>query len=129
MRRHERSRSDPWIGKTPWGRAWQPTPVFLLEHPMDGGAWGLQTMGSRRGGRLKQPGMHAGTKWVQIPKRGSSYVPRHATGRQSAVSSWWDHELNTGLSSRYYVLNRATKQNVPREDQQSKHGDVTKETA
>ena len=21
--------SDPWVGKTPWGRAWQPTPVFL----------------------------------------------------------------------------------------------------
>ena len=90
---------------------------------------GLQTMGSQRGGRLKQLGMHAGTKWVQIPKRGSSYVPCHATGRQSAVSSWWDHVLDTGLSSRHYVLNRVTKQNVPREDQQSKQGDVTKETA
>ena len=21
---------DPWIGKIPWSRAWQPTPVFLL---------------------------------------------------------------------------------------------------
>ena len=21
--------SDPWIGKFPWRRAWQPTPVFL----------------------------------------------------------------------------------------------------
>ena len=20
---------DPWVGKIPWGRAWQPTPVFL----------------------------------------------------------------------------------------------------
>ena len=20
---------NPWIGKTPWRRAWQPTPVFL----------------------------------------------------------------------------------------------------
>ena len=20
---------DPWVGKTPWRRAWQPTPVFL----------------------------------------------------------------------------------------------------
>ena len=25
-------------GKTPWRRAWQPTPVFLLENPMDRGA-------------------------------------------------------------------------------------------
>ena len=21
---------DPWVGKIPWGRKWQPTPVFLL---------------------------------------------------------------------------------------------------
>ena len=21
---------DPWVGKIPWTRAWQPTPVFLL---------------------------------------------------------------------------------------------------
>ena len=27
------ARSDPWVGK------WQPTPVFLLENPMDRGAW------------------------------------------------------------------------------------------
>ena len=20
---------DPWVGKVPWGRVWQPTPVFL----------------------------------------------------------------------------------------------------
>ena len=23
-----RPRSDPWIGKIPWRRKWQPTPVF-----------------------------------------------------------------------------------------------------
>ena len=22
---------DPWVGKTPWSRKWQPTPVFLPE--------------------------------------------------------------------------------------------------
>ena len=22
---------DPWVGKIPWGRKWQPTPVFLPE--------------------------------------------------------------------------------------------------
>ena len=21
---------DPWVGKIPWRRAWQPTPLFLL---------------------------------------------------------------------------------------------------
>ena len=30
-RRHWRCRFNPWMGKIPWGRKWQPTPVFLLE--------------------------------------------------------------------------------------------------
>ena len=29
----------PWVGKMPWRKAWQPTPVFLLENPQDRGAW------------------------------------------------------------------------------------------
>ena len=28
-RNHRRRRVDPWVGKIPWRRAWQPTPVFL----------------------------------------------------------------------------------------------------
>ena len=28
-RRHKRCRFDPWVGKIPWRRVWQPTPVFL----------------------------------------------------------------------------------------------------
>ena len=27
-RRHKRHRFDPWVGKIPWRRARQPTPVF-----------------------------------------------------------------------------------------------------
>ena len=27
----ERCEFDPWVGKVPWRRKWQPTPVFLLE--------------------------------------------------------------------------------------------------
>ena len=30
---------DPWVGKIPWRRKWQPIPVFLPGEPMDGGAW------------------------------------------------------------------------------------------
>ena len=26
---------DPWVGKIPWRRKWQPTPVFLPGNPMD----------------------------------------------------------------------------------------------
>ena len=28
-RRHERHGLDPWVGKMPWRRKWQPIPVFL----------------------------------------------------------------------------------------------------
>ena len=28
-----------WVGKIPWRRALQPTPVFLVGNPMDRGAW------------------------------------------------------------------------------------------
>jgi len=28
-RNHRRCGFDPWAGKIPWRRAWQPTPVFL----------------------------------------------------------------------------------------------------
>ena len=30
-RRHGRHGFNPWIGKIPWNRKWQPTPVFLPE--------------------------------------------------------------------------------------------------
>ena len=30
--RHKRHGFDPWVGKMPWRRAWQPTPVFCLEN-------------------------------------------------------------------------------------------------
>ena len=28
-RRHKRRGFDPWVGKIPWSRKWQPTPVLL----------------------------------------------------------------------------------------------------
>ena len=38
-RRRKRCRFDPWDGKIPWRRVWQPTPYSCLENPMDRGAW------------------------------------------------------------------------------------------
>ena len=38
-RRLERPRFDPWSGKSPWRRAWQPTSVFLLGESCHRGAW------------------------------------------------------------------------------------------
>ena len=30
---------DPWVGKIPWRREWQPTPVFLPRELHERGAW------------------------------------------------------------------------------------------
>ena len=38
-RRCKRLGFDPWVGKIPWRKAWQPTPVFSWKNPMDRGAW------------------------------------------------------------------------------------------
>ena len=44
-----RCRFDPWVGKIPWRRAWQSTPVFLPgESPGKEEPEGLQSMGSER---------------------------------------------------------------------------------
>ena len=42
---------DPWVGKIPWKRVWQPTPIFLPgEYPWTEEPGGLQLMGLQRFG-------------------------------------------------------------------------------
>ena len=44
-----RLRFDPWVGKIPWRRKWQPIPVFLPgEIPSIKEPGGLQSMGSQK---------------------------------------------------------------------------------
>ena len=51
---------DPWVGKIPWRRAWQPTLVFLPGVPPDRGAWWATVQGSQKSRtRLKQLHTHA----------------------------------------------------------------------
>ena len=51
--RHKRCRFNPWVGKIPWRRRWQPTPVFLpgKSHGQREESGGLQSMGSQSVGR------------------------------------------------------------------------------
>ena len=44
-RRPKRCTFNPCFRKVPWSRAWQPTPVFLQENPMDRGARKEESMG------------------------------------------------------------------------------------
>ena len=41
-----RPRFNPWVGKNPWKREWQPSPIFLPEEIH--GQRSLQSMGSQR---------------------------------------------------------------------------------
>ena len=46
---------DPWVGKIPWRRVWELTPVFLLgESPWTEQPGGLQSMGSPWGARSRR---------------------------------------------------------------------------
>ena len=49
---HKRLGFDPWVGKIPWSRKWQPIPVFLPreEIPWTEEYVGLQSMGLQRVG-------------------------------------------------------------------------------
>ena len=50
--RHRIRRFDPWVGKIPWSRKWQPTPVFLAwEIPWTEESGRLQSNGSQRVGQ------------------------------------------------------------------------------
>ena len=47
----QRPRFNPWVGKIPWRRKWQPTPIILPgESPWTEEPGGLQFMGSQRFG-------------------------------------------------------------------------------
>ena len=57
-RRHKRRRFNPWVGKIPWRRARQPTPV-LLPTESHGGAWCAKIHKVKKSwARLKWLSMH-----------------------------------------------------------------------
>ena len=58
-RRLKTCRFSPWVEKTPWRRAWKPSPVFCLENPLDRGAWWATVYGvSKSQTWLKWLNMH-----------------------------------------------------------------------
>ena len=40
--------TNPLVGKIPWRRKYQPTPIFCLGNPMDRGAWQAKVMGPQK---------------------------------------------------------------------------------
>ena len=54
---------DPWVGKIPWRRAWQPPPVSLPgEAPWMGEPGGLQSMGYKESDNSEQLGTVGGSQ-------------------------------------------------------------------
>ena len=51
-RRSRRPRFDPWIGRIPWSREWQPTPIFL-----PGKSHGQRSLGGYSPWGLKESNM------------------------------------------------------------------------
>ena len=47
-RRDKKHGFDPCVGKIPWSRKWQPTPVFLPENSMDRRAWRTTVHGAAK---------------------------------------------------------------------------------
>ena len=41
---------DPWVGKVPWRRKWQPLQYSCLENSMDSGAWWATVHGVTKSG-------------------------------------------------------------------------------
>ena len=63
-RRPRRRGFDPWMGKIPWRRAWQPTPVSCLKNTIDRGAWRATVHGvAQSQTRLKSLSTQAALPW------------------------------------------------------------------
>ena len=75
--RRKRQECDPWVGKTPWRRAWQPTPVFLLgnshgQRTLVGyNPWGHEELDS-----IEQLSMH-----IYLPIASCKIIGHHRTSQ------------------------------------------------
>ena len=113
--RHKRWGFDPWVGKIPWRRAWQPTPVFLPGESHGQRRWWLQSMGSQRVRHdwVTQHTMYHTSYLWQAPKSPdfcSCFPPRihisvqipHQDGMLPLISTMPLHNLHFLLSESIY---------------------------
>ena len=98
-----RTGSDLWVGKIPWRRAWQPTPVFLPGGSMDRGAWrATDHRVAKSRTRLKRLSTQAHSSTLNSPQHGY-WCCRHSPGcflatRGVGAPSWWDiHMFSLGI--------------------------------
>ena len=93
-----RPRFDPWVGKIPWRRAWQPTPVFLPgkshgQRSLAGySSWGRKELDCTEWLTLSLS--HVGTPSYQGVWKGNILLSRWPS---SPVRIWWERKKVRGL--------------------------------
>ena len=76
-----RHRFNPWVGKIPWRRKWQPSPVFLPGNSIDRGAWWATVRGVAESDTTEQLSTHA-----CIPKHWSLEVEWLTGGTDQSIN-------------------------------------------
>ena len=71
---------DPWVGKIPWSREWQPTAVFPLEHPLDRGAWWATFHGVAESDTTEQLNLHFVALCLERGELFQSLTSQESTG-------------------------------------------------
>ena len=80
-RRHKRRGFDPWVGKIPWRRAWQPTSVFLPGEPP----------GTEEPGRPQSlESQKVAHDWSNLAHLQETRLERSGVGKQSGKVTWLD---------------------------------------
>ena len=87
----------PWVGKTPWRRAWQPTPVFLPGESRDRGAWWATVHGvTESQTRLKWLSTHARKNHFEGDVAVS---PCHLQGKKASAKKAFKERISKVLCS------------------------------
>ena len=99
IRRHRRPRFDPWVGKMPWRREWQPIPVFL-----PGESHGQRNLAGYSPWGRKESDMTENTRWF-LKAQGSGWNQIYTGGRnlKRKRQDFWKAENTLGMWT--YLLN------------------------
>ena len=84
FRRHKRLWFESWVGKIPWRKAWQPTPVFLPR----------ESHGQRRLAGCRPQGFRVGQGWSSL----AHSTPGPSTGRLLSTSCAPSRAVSVKLS-------------------------------
>ena len=115
-RRFKRRRSHPWVGKIPWCRKWQPTPVFL-----PGKFHGQTSLVGYSPWSHKESDTHISTEWINRPRQSSSVVA-DTTKKQGPTHACLRVELHTTF---YDILQSKKKKKTKSNQNLSKPIDVS----